>query len=340
MPKQSKTKFFEAIVERRFGWSTCFLCGRRLTERNRRDEHVFPKWLQRRYRLWDEKLILLNRTTIPYRKLTTPCCADCNSKYLEPIEKTMSGAVRAGPRAVRALDPYYVFIWLGKIFYGVLYRELFLPWDRAQKQKGSIVPKWLLKEEYSMHHLFLQSVRVPMRFANFLPASILILETEEPKGDPTTAWDFNDNPATMFIGCRMGKVGLICVLQDGGAQEQLFFPHLKATLPAKLHPVQFREVMAKIRYQGMLFNRIPKYIITEDSEGNFTAIQQPLQGYNRKPLFDPWDQAKYAEILSAVMRRSIEDIFRPPDLVRTWLTAPNGRPVEMPLKRYPLISTI
>jgi hypothetical protein len=58
-PGKRKTDFFQAIVERRFGWSTCFLCGRRLTERNRRDEHVFPKWLQKRFGLLDEKLTLL-----------------------------------------------------------------------------------------------------------------------------------------------------------------------------------------------------------------------------------------------------------------------------------------
>jgi len=333
VPRKRKTDFFEAIVERRFGWSTCFLCGRRLTERNRRDEHVFPKWLQKRFGLWDEKLTLLNRTTIPYRKLTTPCCLDCNSNHLEPFEKIMSRAVRGGPRQVRALDPYCVFIWLGKIFYGLLYRELFLPWDRAQKKKGSIASKELLRE-YAMHHLFLQSVRVPLQFLNFFPASILILETQEPKDDPTTAWDFSDNPYTMFIGCRMGKVGIVSVLQDGGAQQSLF-PQLKEALSLKLHPIQFREVMATVRYKAMLFNRTPKYIITRDSEGDYKAMQNPLQGYNRRPLFDPWDQRKYVEILALMTGLPIEYLFQPPDRVLTWLKRPGDRARKMPIKLYP-----
>ena len=317
MPKRN-AHFFEAVLKRRFGRGTCFLCGCRLTTHNRRDEHVFPKWLQKQYELWDENLVLLNGTSIPYRKLTVPCCKDCNSKHLEPFEKIMARAVRKGPRAVRALDPYCVFIWLGKIFYGLLYRELFLPWDRTQKLKGNIAPKWLLKE-YAMHHLFLQSVRVPMRFENFFPASILILETEEPKGDPTRAWDFSDNPPTMSIGCRMGKVGIICALQDGGAQQQLHFPQLKKTLPPKLDPMQFREVMAKVRYMARLFNRIPKYFIMKGREGPYTVVQNPLQGYSSKPLFDPWEQAEYVKVLSAMTRIPVEHLFHPPDLVWTWL---------------------
>lgn len=180
-----------------------------------------------------------------------------------------------------------------------------------------------------MHHLFLQSVRVPMRFENFFPASILILETEEPKDDPAAAWDFSDNPPTMSIGCRMGKVGIICALQDGGAQQQSYFPQLKKTLPPKLDPMQFREVTAKVRYKARLFNRIPKYIIIKGNEGPYMVVQNPPQGFSSKLLFDAWDQAEYAQVLSAMTRISVEHLFSPPDLVWTWLTGNQRRVVPV-----------
>ena len=38
----------------------CFLCGVELTDAIRTDEHVFPKWMQRDFDLWNEELNLLN----------------------------------------------------------------------------------------------------------------------------------------------------------------------------------------------------------------------------------------------------------------------------------------
>lgn len=109
MPKH-EAHFFEAVLERRFGQSTCFLCGCRLTRHSRRDEHVFPKWLQKQYVLWNKTLVLLNGTTIPYRKLTVPCCKNCNSKHLEPFEKIMARAVReAHGRFERSSLMMYLF---------------------------------------------------------------------------------------------------------------------------------------------------------------------------------------------------------------------------------------
>ena len=107
----------------RFGPSTCFLCSALLRSKNRSDEHVFPKWLQKRFNLWDQRLDLINLTGIPYRQLTIPCCKTCNNIHLSKIEDIMRSAVEAGPSAVADLPSATVYMWLSKIFYGVLYRE-------------------------------------------------------------------------------------------------------------------------------------------------------------------------------------------------------------------------
>lgn len=146
MGHTAKDDCFEAVLNRKFGFSTCFLCGCRLGSKNRSDEHVIPKWVQKKFKLKNQHLHLLNRTTIPYRQLTIPCCRTCNNKLLQPIEKKMSVAVNDGAKAVRAINRQDLFIWLGKIFYGLLYRELFLPWDRTGKKRGKITSKALLEQ--------------------------------------------------------------------------------------------------------------------------------------------------------------------------------------------------
>ena len=79
------------IKDRSFGRSTCFLCARRLGSKNRSDEHIFPKWLQARFDLWNERLTLINGTTIPYRSLVVPCCKICNNHHLKDRDKNASG---------------------------------------------------------------------------------------------------------------------------------------------------------------------------------------------------------------------------------------------------------
>src|SRR6516162_8370931 len=102
--------FTARLRERAFDPQCCFLCAHHFDETHITSEHVIPKWLQRRFDLWNQKLILLNRTNIPYRALTVPCCEECNSYRLQPIEIDMSDAVAKGPTAVRQLGPNTVFL--------------------------------------------------------------------------------------------------------------------------------------------------------------------------------------------------------------------------------------
>jgi hypothetical protein len=206
---------FRAVRDRQFGHDICFLCGGNLGDGGT-EEHVIPRWAQERFDLWNQRLTLLNGTVIPYRQLTVPCCFACNNQYLEPIENAVARATRNGAAAVRALGDQVLFVWLGKIFYGLLYRELFLTADRRDLSVGMIAQPDLLRH-FELHHYFLQSCRVRMSFAEEFPASIFVFDVCEPP-DRRHGWDFRDNLATMFISCRVGQVGLIAVLQDGGAQ--------------------------------------------------------------------------------------------------------------------------
>ncbi len=330
MAKSAQHDFFDPVPKRKFGFATCFLCGCRLGNKNRTDEHVIPKWIQRKYKLANQQLHLLNGTTIPYRQLTVPCCLMCNNQHLQPLETRMSLAVAKGAAGVRSIAQHELFLWLGKLFYGLLYRELFLPWDRAGNTSAKITSKALL-EQYRMHHLFLQSARVPMTFMGFSPASILIVSTQEPD-DVRLGWDFRDELNTMCIACRMGTVGVVAVLQDGGAQ-MASFPLMQLDR-RKLHPIQFTEVIAQVTYRGMLFNRTPKYVIADGDPK--TVIQMPLGGMSGKPLYEDWNQHHYAQILCEITGVPMDRLFHPPDQVMTWLRNSDGTAKSMPLKRFPI----
>lgn len=154
----------------------CFLCGILLNMQNRTEEHVFPRWLQKRYNLSNERLTLQNGTSIPYRQLTIPCCQTCNRDYLSPLEQTIQNAHDRGFAAFSKLPRLLVFQWLAKIYYGILFRELSLLHDRSDPSLGFIFSQDQLKDFGTLHH-FLQSVRLPFVFRGFQPWSIFLLKT-------------------------------------------------------------------------------------------------------------------------------------------------------------------
>ena len=314
----------------RFGKNRCFLCGKRLCDSNRSDEHVFPKWVLKKFDLWDEKLILLNGSTIPYRKLTIPCCTKCNTHFLKNLESKVCKAVSQGFSAVRRLDDWTLFAWTGKILYGLLYKELFLKADQRQSGKSPIINRQFL-EQFRMHHLFLQGIRIPIQFSGFFPATILVFRTQSPS-NPTLQWDFRDSPISLFVSIRMGKVGIISVLQDGGTTSGSR-DSILSLKSMSLHPIQFRELSAVMHYRSLLLNRVPKFIIADGNPAQ--VFMSPLQGLSSKPIFDTWKYDQFANILSSYIGVEIEKIFYPPDRVMTWLYNPDHSIKKLNFKIQP-----
>ena len=318
---------FHTIRDRQFGKSRCFLCGCRLNRHNRTREHVIPRWAQKRYALYDQQLTLLNDTRIRYRELTIPCCRECNSKHLKPIEDKVAEATRRGASAVASLSQLTLFLWLGKIFYGLLYKELLLLRDRTSKSKSTILNRKLLKH-FDLHQVFMQAARLDMKFEPSLPASIFVFKMA-PTRDKRLKWDFRDTPVLMAISCRMGNTGILAPLQDGGAQRDSKDVAWKRFHRLRLQPLHFAELTAAFFYSVRLMNRTPKFMIFHSTP--ILVIQNPLQGFSMKPIFDEWNQGEFAKVLSGVTGFPLESVFRPPTAVATWLHDKNGKIKLMPV---------
>lgn len=91
-----------------------------------------PKWLQRRFDLWNQHITLPNGTSIPYRQLTIPACGTCNSTVLSPLER------RVEDGSATESD---IWKWANKIHYGLGHKHKFLDWDRKNPgyKLGSVI---------------------------------------------------------------------------------------------------------------------------------------------------------------------------------------------------------
>jgi hypothetical protein len=183
---------------------------------------------------------------------------------LRPVEDSLSQAVEHGREAVAALGQKLLFLWLGKIFYGILYKELMLLKDRSDPAHGTIITSEFLKR-YRMHRYFLQQARGLVHLKDFNVGTVFVFEAQ-PLMNERLRWDIVDCLDGLMIGVRVGRVGIIGALGDGGAQEndaEIYEPFFKTPL----HPIQFRELCARVAYRAVSATRTPKYLIQGISKG-------------------------------------------------------------------------
>mgnify|MGYP000435142675 CR=1 FL=1 len=309
--------------------NSCFLCGLEVGEITQ--EHVFPKWLQKRYNLWSKNLVLLNRTSIPYRTLTIPCCARCNNEDLADLETKISKAVSEGYEACSSLSDSHWYLWLGKLFYGILRKEIGLKADRSRSSSVPIIsPKTL--SSFSSLHLFLQGIRKLHQFGDRAPYSVLLCNLHD-LGARRDFW-FGDSFHYMTAGIRMGGIGVIVAFEDGSINAETIGQYLKKVNGAKLHPIQFSELYAKVSYQSYLLHSPIRYVSSKQDAKGSTTYTDVFGGYHLRP----WSQHEFSGVLKRHVGPWLPNCgkdsvwFTEPDLVPTWMVGGEGEPLLQPLE--------
>jgi len=91
---------------------------------------VIPAWLQRHYKLSNQRLGLSNGTSVRYKQAVIPACAKCNHDRLGPLEQRVQQS--------QASKQDY-FLWALKITYGLSVRDATLPLDRTSPTSPPLV---------------------------------------------------------------------------------------------------------------------------------------------------------------------------------------------------------
>lgn len=321
---------YEAVRNHSYSESICFLCGSGIDETSRTDEHIIPKWLLREFNLWDVRIDLINGTRIPYRRLVIPCCSICNNEHLSAVEAQVEKAFREGPQGFERLNREVLMVWVTKIFYGLLYRELFLTFDRRNPDLGQIVSPEDM-EQFVLLHYMLQSLRVPMQFncmESDVPCTIFTFSVKEPKNQ-LAKFDYKDDVVHRALYLRMGRIGLLAAF-DMGAQKfegSTFFPRYQKEL---LHPVQFEELGAWLFAKARKFRRNPAVMLAENDHGiQFNVM--PIAGLSPAPVFADIELEEIAEAKMFFLGYPREVIMPVEGQIATWLRNEDGDFRDIPM---------
>jgi hypothetical protein len=185
---------------------------------------------------------------------------------------------------------------------------------------------------FATHKFFLQAARRPFEFKPDIPASIFVFKTKSPKSVRARA-AFNDGLEAMTISVRLGEVGILAALQDGGAHRALGWREFQKYQNVALHPIQFANLTAMFFYKATLATRVPKFMSFEQG-GKVMVVQMPLGGFSRKPFFDDWDWNIYARVLAQYTDLPVEELLRP-DGVWTWLDDGTGTVPDITFETFP-----
>ena len=295
---------------------------------------MFPKWLLGRYDLWNARLDLLNGTSITYKQLTIPCCAVCNNTALSSLETRISNAVSGGYESARTLGTPDWYLWAGKLFFGLLRKELTLRRERRNPSAGNIVYEDGLKS-YRALHLFLQGIRGRHEFVGDLPYSVLICNVHD-IGDGRS-YSFRDNLAHMTLSIRMGEIGVIVCFEDCGLTTSSYGRYVRDVDHRKLHPAQFDELYARTSYQTCRIESSVKYVTEFSVDGERVARTTVAGGIYLRDH----SNSELSEVLSAQLSRWVKPSadgvvrwFVPPNLVPTILTGEDGSPLLKTLHQW------
>ncbi|ULO08951.1 hypothetical protein H1230_09350 [Paenibacillus sp. 19GGS1-52] len=300
----------------------CFLCGVELKKHT--DEHIFPKWLQNKFNLWDQTITLLNGTEIPYRMLKIPCCNTCNNEYLSQLEIDISKAVDGGYDSFVQLDENKIFYWASKILYGLFLKELSLNIDRKDPVAGTIMSLEAMGK-FNTLHMLLQGIRFPTQYVPVKPYSIFIFKMYEYEDSDWDELNFNyfDSYIQTVYGMKMNDIGFILCIEDSGVQAEFGEKYFEKYKDKIIHPIQLKEIFAKISYKQYLANYPPRYITIETDNERVVQVIQPSGD-----VYKEWSQELYASCLAHTWRTypnlRFEDIYFPPDRVMSYLNNENG----------------
>jgi hypothetical protein len=274
---------------------------------------IFPAWILDRFSLRNKKFKMMDQVTgIHYEDLKLPC-SPAVKNALDILDEEIKEAFIEGYGAVKKIPEERLFLWMGKMVYGVLYHDLNLEIRRSAKnpklKEFKLSP--LLKERFGKFHLMLQSLMVSMEFKGIKPWSIEVVKLKYSQD----TFNYKDEPTNLNFSLGMNGFGIVACLQDNGAVGQKQQDILEKISDKILHPIQFEELCARFLYSNYLLKKRPAHIIEVKDEKviiESLLITETLS----EPVFGNWDDNMFARVLAEYWEPwgiTKNEIITPPD---------------------------
>lgn len=229
-------------IEHDFG-DRCVMCREILDEDTRTAEHIFPKWLQNRFNLWNTKITLPNKSQTPYRQFTIPCCKECNGGPMSEWERLIQQATEKGFDEFIKLDEDIIAWWLLKIYYSKLVKELSYKENMRDPHSPMMVSESQLLQ-YKNIYLYMCNLLKGITYNKPKPYELYVFRT---RGD--NDFDYLDDISRHVVYMQMNDILIVCSFDSFSLFAVQYKKELqKLNKLEYVHPIQALELFAKITY--------------------------------------------------------------------------------------------
>jgi hypothetical protein len=204
----SADRFLREIIN----GDNCFICGSKAGSVPFNDEHVIPDWILRRHDLHDKRIIIPGGSELTYGRYKVPCCAQCNSRMGDVLERPISELVSSGYAAIlrnMVANPMLVYVWLNIIFLKTHLKDRALLINRdTRAASGRISELYDWPEMHCVARTFYSGAGLSVEALE----SIFILPAKT--GSDLGDFDYADYYPGRAMLLRIGEIAFICVLND------------------------------------------------------------------------------------------------------------------------------
>ena len=297
--------FTDLIFDEQF----CFLTGDLTTEKM----SVFPDWLMDHFKFREDKIEMMDKSkSYHYQDLQLPCSVRVK-KAFESLEEQIQSAYQRGFEGMAALDEKLIFLWAGRMVYGMLYYEMRYESERNLRLRQDFNLSTTLRERFGNFHLMMQSIVEPISFVGQKPWSIAVF----PLKYSEDIISYRDDTVNLLFQFGVQEFGFIACLQDNGVIGEKQEDILEKMKGHVLHPIQFEELFARFHYSDYILQYKPEYKI-ENQDDKIIIESLPILPTENRPVFGFWDEDIFAQLLSnywsvyGIQREDILKFQKPP----------------------------
>ena len=287
----------------------CFLTGDLTTEKM----SVYPEWLLNHFDFGNDRIEMMDKSkSYQYKDLQLPCSPRVK-KAFEDLEEQIQAAYKKGYEGMAALDEQLIFLWAGRMVYGMLYYEMRYETSRLMKKGENFDLSASLRERFGNFHLMMQSIVEQISFVGKKPWTIAVF----PLKYSADIISYRDDTINLLFQFGVNGFGFIACLQDKGVIGEKQQDILEKMAGHVLHPVQFEELFARFHYSDYILQYKAEYDIQE-MENGITIEALPITAKENRPVFGFWDEDIFAQLLAnywsvyGIQREDILKFQKPP----------------------------
>jgi len=253
----SPAKFREQIIEKK----NCFICGTNRNEAKFNDEHIFPKWMLDNFGMHQARIDLPNKEKHRYGTYKIPCCAMCNGRMGNEIEKPISNILKNGYKSVYKFmidgNPLLLYSWLARIFLKTHLKDSMLKKHLDSRQGSGNIGDDYRWEGLYLPFVFSRAFYADTTSLENIMGSLIVVPIADNKNNLTNRWHYTDDTNELTLMLQVRDIGFIASFGDFGIALNNMKKMFKKINNHPVNPSQLGQLSAYVSATNMMYKNRP-----------------------------------------------------------------------------------